>query len=75
MSARSLRAGHLRKFHGIATLVWAALVVPTILWWRESVPWLVFMSIYTVIVDHAGAWQAARAETAASNNGDSGSPP
>lgn len=62
----------LRRFHAAAALVWLALVVPTVLWWRESVPWLVFMSIYTIIIDHAGAWQASRAESAANGDDDGG---
>lgn len=55
----------LRRFHAAATVAWLLLVVPTLLWWRESLAWIVLMSIYAVVVSHATAWQAARAEDVA----------
>lgn len=58
---------YLRSVHGSLTLVWLGLVVPTVIWWRESVFWISLMSIYAIVVSHAGAWQAARAEDAADN--------
>jgi hypothetical protein len=39
-----------------------------ILWWRDSVVWVVAMSWYAIVVSHAGAWQASRAEDAAGDN-------
>lgn len=67
MAARKPRTStaRLRRAHAIGAAAWALLVIPTVVWWRESITWLVFISIYTVIVDHLGAWQAARAEDAA----------
>jgi len=56
---------YLRRLHAVATLAWLLLVVPTVVWWRESVFWISLMSIYAVVVSHATAWQAARAEDAA----------
>jgi hypothetical protein len=56
---------YLRRLHAAATIAWLLLVVPTVLWWRESVFWISLMSIYAVVVSHATAWQAARAEDAA----------
>lgn len=55
----------LRRFHALATLVWLALIVPTLVWWRDSLVWIVLMSIYAIVVSHATAWQAARAEDVA----------
>jgi hypothetical protein len=55
----------LRWFHAAATVAWVLLAVPTMLWWRNSVPWIGFMSVYAIVVSHAGAWQASRAERAA----------
>jgi hypothetical protein len=46
----------------IATLVWAALFVPALLWWKESVPFLVFVSVYANFVGHLSAWEAAKAK-------------
>lgn len=55
----------LRGFHGWATVAWLLLVVPTVLWLRESVFWVALMSVWANVVSHWGAWQASRAEIAA----------
>ncbi|HEX5543629.1 MAG TPA: hypothetical protein VFX60_19100 [Micromonospora sp.] len=55
----------LRRLHAALTILWLLLIVPTLLWWRHSVPWLLFVSIYAIVISHATAWQAARAEDAA----------
>jgi hypothetical protein len=56
----------LQRANGWATLAWLLLSVPAVLWWRDSVPFLVFVSVYANVVGHASAWQAARAEDVAS---------
>jgi hypothetical protein len=72
----SLSARFLVRFNAAATALWIALVIPTLLWWRESILWVAFMSLWANAVSHFAAWQAARAEAAVtdSNNGDSGDP-
>jgi hypothetical protein len=50
------------RFHQIATLVWATLAIPTLLWWKESILWVALMSLYANVVGHWGAYQASRAE-------------
>lgn len=51
--------------HGSLLVVWVLLIIPTLLWWRESVTWIVFMSLYAIIVSHAGAIEAALAKAQA----------
>lgn len=51
--------------HKILTAAWASALIPTLLWWRESILWVAFMSLYANIVGHWGAYQAARAEETA----------
>lgn len=46
--------------HVALALVWAALVVPTLLWWRDSILWVLMISIYANIVGHLSAVEAAR---------------
>jgi hypothetical protein len=46
----------------ILTLVWALLFVPALLWWKQSVPFLVFVSVYANFVGHWAAWEAAKAK-------------
>jgi hypothetical protein len=59
----------MRRFHAWATIVWVVLAAPTVLWWRESVFWVNVMSWYAIVVSHAAAWQATRAEEAVEQNG------
>lgn len=58
------------RFHAVLTLAWFALVIPTILLWRESVLWVALMSCWANAAAHFGAWQSTRAEEEASNNND-----
>lgn len=38
--------------HTCLTLMWAALVLPTLLWWRDSVLWVALMSLWANIASH-----------------------
>lgn len=61
------------KLHAILTVAWMLFVIPTLLieGWRESVPLLVFISIYANVAGHFSAWQAAKAEKEVKkNNGE-----
>lgn len=60
--ARAVRV--LLWVHGILTVVWALLAVPTLVWWKESILWVALMSLYANFVGHFSAWQATRAEEA-----------
>lgn len=51
------------------TVLWVVLVVPTLLWWRESILWVAFMSLYANVVGHWSAYQASRAEETVAQNG------
>jgi hypothetical protein len=51
--------------HLAAALVWAALAVPTVLVWHDSILWVAFMSIYAIVVSHLAADEADRAKRAA----------
>ena len=53
---------NMKKLHLGLTFLWAIAVVPTLLWWRESILWVAFMSLYANVVGHWSAYQAARAE-------------
>lgn len=55
----------LRRFHAVATVAWLVLVVPSVLWWRDSILWVIVLSVWANFASHFGAWQAARAEDAA----------
>jgi uncharacterized membrane protein YdbT with pleckstrin-like domain len=57
---------YLRRFHATATIVWLLLVVPSVLWWKQSLLWIILLSVWANVASHFGAWQGARAEDAAS---------
>lgn len=46
----------------IMTIIWFIAVIPTVLWWNESVLWVGLISCYANAVGHFSAWQATRAE-------------
>lgn len=54
-----------RRVHLVCTFVWLSLAVPTVLWWKTSIAWVAWMSLYANVVGHWSAWQASRAEEAA----------
>jgi hypothetical protein len=59
-----------RLVHFWLMVLWVVLAVPTFVLWLNSVPWLVFMSWYAIVVGQFGAWQAARIEEKAEESGD-----
>lgn len=64
-----LTGQRLVRFNKYATCVWLVLVIPTVLWWRESILWVALMSVWANVASHFAAWQGARAEVAAESNG------
>jgi hypothetical protein len=42
--------------------VWAGLAVPGLLWWKESITFVVIMSLYANLAGEFAAYQGARAE-------------
>ena len=50
-----------RKVHGVSLLASIALSVPIMVWFRDSVPILMAVSLWTWIEGNAGPWLAAMA--------------
>jgi hypothetical protein len=67
MKKRS-RAQWWALFHLTFMSVWALLAIPTVLLWKKSILWVAFMSLYANFIGHFSAWQAARAERAATED-------
>lgn len=53
-----------RKFHGYATVVWFVLALPICILLANSLAFVVWVSVYAVVIGHFSAWQAASAEIA-----------
>ena len=51
-----------RQFHLAMMVAWAIALIPTLLWWKESLLWVATMSLYANFVGHFAAYDAARAE-------------
>jgi hypothetical protein len=49
--------------HKWLTILWLVAAIPICLFLSQSVPFLVFISVYAVVAAHWGAYQAACAET------------
>ena len=49
------------RLHAVLTALWLALAVPSILLWRSSITWLVFMSVYAIVATHWDCYQTAKA--------------
>ena len=43
-------------------IFWALLIIPTILFWKDSVLFVAAASVYANVAGHIAAWQASRAE-------------
>jgi hypothetical protein len=48
--------------HYVLAAVWALLIIPTLLFWKNSVLWVAAMSLYANFVGHLSAAKASRAE-------------
>lgn len=55
MSAKTARYIHL----GFA-IGWVVIGLPVSFILRQSLPWLVFLSVYAIVVGHWGGWSAER---------------
>lgn len=49
-----------RRIHFTLMLLWLMPGLPISYVLRESVPWLVFLSVYAIVIGHASAWSAER---------------
>jgi hypothetical protein len=50
------------RMHRRLKWVWVLLIPPTLLWWTDSITWVVFMSLYANISGHWAAEEAANAD-------------
>lgn len=57
-------AAKLARLNLISTFVWLVLVFPSLLWWKNSILWVIVISLWANIVGHFSAYLAARSEVA-----------
>lgn len=52
----------MRRAHGWLTIVWLVATPFIIFFLSDSIPFLVFVSVYAVVTGHWSSWQASRVE-------------
>lgn len=50
------------RFHAAMTVLWLILLIPSVIWWSQSVPWLVLISVWANITGHWASFQACQGE-------------
>ena len=50
------------KFHLFLTVFWIIMIIPTVVWFKSSIEYLVGISVYAVITGHFSSYEATRAE-------------
>ncbi|SAD64577.1 Uncharacterised protein [Enterobacter cloacae] len=55
----------IKRCHLTAAIIWFFLAIPSVIWWKNSVLWVIIISIYANIVGHLSGYSAARADQAA----------
>jgi hypothetical protein len=60
--------------HLLLTWLWLALLVPTALWWKDSLVWITFMSWYANFVGHWSGYDAAVAAEKIDENAQTQTP-
>ncbi|HBZ3179338.1 TPA: hypothetical protein MHM81_04805 [Klebsiella pneumoniae] len=61
----------IKRCHLVAAVMWVGLAIPSLIWWKDSVLWVILFSIYANIVGHLSGYSAARADQAAEESEDS----
>ncbi len=61
----------IKRCHLVAAVMWVGLAIPSFIWWKDSVLWVILISIYANIVGHLSGYSAARADQAAEESEDS----
>lgn len=46
--------------HATLAVLWILLLIPTLLWWKESILWVASMSLYANFVGHLSSYEAAK---------------
>jgi hypothetical protein len=58
-----LKPARLRRLHAVLTVLWLAMIPVSVFTnLKNSVPFLVFISLWALVGAHWAAWQAVRAE-------------
>jgi len=57
-------AKKLMYFNLSCTVVWLLLGIPSLIWWKDSILWVIIISLWANIVGHFSAYISSRGEVA-----------
>lgn len=63
---------YLRYYHLAMMIVWPILMIPTIIWWKNSVVWVAALSLYANFASEFAAWHGANTEKHQREQNDGG---
>lgn len=68
-AARNLKSPEFQAhFHAYMTLFWLVMIVPAVLWWKESILFVIIISLWANVASHWASFQAAHAEKRVKQN-------
>lgn len=50
------------RFHAGMTVVWLLLIIPSLIWWKDSILFVILISLWANVASHWASYQAAHAE-------------
>jgi hypothetical protein len=59
---------HSVQLHRGMAAVWLLLAIPSLLWWKTSVLWVIVISLYANVAAHLAGAEGAKADRAAKEN-------
>lgn len=62
-----------RQAHLVLAAAWAVTAIPTCLYWKNSILWVLIISIYANVASHWSAWEGKRAARYARESGEGSS--
>lgn len=60
----------LTRFHASMTIIWICLIVPTLLFFPDSILWLALMSLWANMAAHWAAYQGVHSEKVAAEDAE-----
>lgn len=61
------------RAHGALFVFWVLMTIPAVIWWSDSLLFVIFISLYAIWVAHLAAMQGALADRRVKrNHGDDG---
>jgi hypothetical protein len=57
------------RFHAAMTVFWLLLTIPALIWWKESILYVILLSQWANLASHWSGFQAAHAEKRVKENG------